>query len=565
MANLSFWIPSSPIRHDYNLLVSRDLDGLTNEKWFPYHESFVSSSPIFGLTTNFPVEANGRSINYFQASSYFDDYYNRIHISPSLLAMGNVASEQVSTFNVWNAYLVKQSLQSISGIPEGINLSGQPKPILDFAALQERTYTVSVLPDGPATIEANINFQFVSETVTLTITGTRIIAFSWLIDWSTPVLEHISFLTDILQSTTGHEQRRALRVAPRLSFEADLLIYGAERQYFDLALTGWGARTFAMPLWPQQQWLKTAHAIGATTISCDTTLHNFRAKRLAVLRGATAFDNETVEIKEVLADRLILARPLQKAWPRGSNLAPAVTAQLNEPPQIIKRTDTMIRTHVTLNVTEPVDHAENLPTTLYRNYPVFDEQPNESEDLTHSHERLLAKLDNTLGLRLKTDLAKSAFGLYQFNWLTENRTQQNKMRSLFYALRGAQKAVWIPTHSNDLTVTQLITASSNTISIQWCGYSRFALNQLGRQDIRVQLRDGTVLYRRITAAAEINTSTERLELDQAFNALINIKDIVRISFMSLCRLSSDNITIEHINDSDGLAKCSVTWRGVRET
>ena len=565
MANLSFWVPLSPIRHDYNPLISADLDGFTGEYWYPFHHSIVSSSPVFALTTHYPVEANGREVSGFQATSYFDDYYNRIHIAPALLAMGNVASEQASILTVWNAHLVKKSLQAIVGLPEGINLSGQPQPILDFTALQERTWTVSVLPDGPSTIEANIEFQFGGEKVTLTITGTRIVAFGWPIDWSTPVLERINFLTDILQSTTGYEQRRALRATPRLSFEADLLIHGTERQYFDLALIGWGARTFAMPIWPQQQWLKTAHAMNTDVIYCDTTARNFRVKRLAVLRGNTAFENETVEIKEVLVDRLVLARPLQKAWPRGTNLAPAVTAQLNEPPQIIKRTDTMIRTHVVFNVTEAVDQAEALPTILYRNHPVFDEKPNEMEDLTHSHERLIRELDNNLGFRLKTDVAKVAFGAYQFSWLTEGRVQQNGIRSLFYGLRGSQKAVWIPTHSSDLTVTQIIPANTSIISIQWCGYTRFALNQLGRQDIRIQLRSGTVFYRRIAAAAEIDSTTERLELDQPFTTQINTQDIIAISFMSLCRLSSDNITIEHINDSDGLAKCGVTWRGVRET
>jgi len=101
--------------------------------------------------------------------------------------------------------------------------------------------------------------------------------------------------------------------------------------------------------------------------------------------------------------------------------------------------------------------------------------------------------------------------------------------------------------------------------VEWCGYSRFAKKQLGRQDIQIILKNGTTLYRRITSATEVDSTTERLGLDQLITGKIAPNNIFRISFISLCRLSNDTVSFEHINDSDGIAKCSVTWRGVRES
>lgn len=565
MANLNFWLPQSPLNPDHNPLITIDFEGFTGEQWYPYHESMVSSAPVLSLTTHYPVEANGREIQYIKTNSYFDDFYNRIHISPATLELGNVASEQVSTINLWNAYLTPKILQNIDGIEEGLNVSGQPNPPFNFAALQERAWNVSILPDGPSTIDTNLVWQFGEDQASLHITGTRIVAFGWLVDWSKPVTETLQWLTDILQSTTGSEQRRSLRIAPRINFDAELLLYDAERQYFDLAMIGWGAKTFAMPVWNQQQWLKTAHVVGGLVIYCDTTHRNFRANRLAILRGQTAFDNETIEVESVLADRLVLKRALQKNWPKGTCLSPAVTAQLNGQPNLIKRTDRMMRTSISLAVTEAVDHAEQMPSVLYRGYPVLDQTPNEKNDLTHSYERLLSQLDNKTGLMLKKDHAQAAFGLYQYDWMTYGRQAQANLRALFYALRGSQKALWLPTFSDDLTVKSIIVASGQTIDVQWCGYSRFAQSQLGRQDIQITLKNGTVLYRRITSSTEVNETTERLAVDQSFTAQINPSDIVNISFISLCRLSNDTLTFEHINDSDGIAKASVTWRGVRES
>ena len=565
MANLNFWLGRSAIHTDYNLYVSADLDGFLGEQWFPFYDLQSSTSLITTLTTHFPVTATHRPVQYIKTHSYFDDYYNRIHITPSLLELGNIASEQTQAVNVWNAYLVPKTLLSIENIPDGINVAGQPPAPINLTALQELSWDVSILSDGPSSIDAFITWQFGTEQAQLRITGTRIVAFGWLVDWSKSVGETLQWLTDIMQSSSGHEQRRSLRLSPKITLDADLLIYDSERQYFDLAMVGWSARTFAVPVWNQQQWLETAHSAGGLVVYCDTTYRNFRANRLAILRGQNAFDNETIEIESVLADRLILKRPLIKSWAKGTCLSPAVTAQLESPPQLIKRTDRMMRTHVTLNVTEAVDHPTYLPTQIYRSYPVITETPNEKDDLTHSHERLLHILENKTGFALKTDTAKAAFQLYQYAWMTHRRQQQFNLRGLFYALKGSQKAVWLPTFSDDLTVKNIITANSQTLDIQWCGYSRFAKNQLGRQDIQIILKNGTTLYRRITSATEVDSATERLALNQVITSQIAPTDIFRISFISLCRLSNDTVSFEHINDSDGIAKCSVTWRGVRES
>lgn len=565
MAILNYWVAKGLIQADSNPYISSDLNKFTGEQWWFPFSYVVKNAPNLPLVTHYPVEANPRSIECIKARSFFADFYNRIHISPATLELGNVASEQVSTVNLWNAYLTPKILQSIEGVEEGLNVSGQPNPPFNFAALQERAWNVSILPDGPSTIDVNLTWQFGTDQAALHITGSRIVAFGWLVDWSKPVTESLQWLTDILQSTTGSEQRRSLRIAPRINFDAELLLYDAERQYFDLAMIGWGAKTFAMPIWPQQQWLKTVHVIGGLIIYCDTTNRNFRANRLAILRGQTAFDNETVEIESVLADRLILKRALQKNWSKGTCLSPAVTAQLNSQPNLIKRTDRMMRISVSLAVTEAVDHAEQMPSVLYRGYPVLDQTPNEKNDLTHSYERLLSQLDNKTGLMLKKDHAQAAFGLYQYDWMTYGRQAQANLRALFYALRGSQKAIWIPTFSDDLTVKSIIVASGQTIDVQWCGYSRFAQSQLGRQDIQITLKNGTVLYRRITSSTEVNSSTERLAVDQTFPVQILPTDIIRISFISLCRLSNDSVVIEHLNDSDGIAKSSATFRGVRES
>lgn len=563
MATLNHLLLSSPIFPSHNPMITIDHEGFASEKWYPYHQSIVSNTPVFSVTSHLPVSVTARVLDHVETHSYFDDFYHRIHIAPQTLALGNVASEQSTNLFVWNAHFDAKQLNEITGIGDGIELSGQPEPPFNFNALQERPWRISIRSDGPASIDNTVNFDFGAEVPYLHITGNRIVPFGFLVDWKNQVKETLQWQTDILQSQTGHEQRRSLRLAPRIQFDVDLLLTDQERQFFDLTMICWSARNFAIPIWPQQQWLNAEHPAGGMVIYCDTTHRNFIADRLVFLR-TTSLHNEVAQIESVLPDRIILKRPLQKTWPKGTCLSPAATAQLMQLPNVIKRTESMMRSSCAFLVTETIEHSANMPDLQYRSYPILTAKPNEKDDLTHSYERLLQTLDSGTGLIRRDDLAEVAFSVYQYAWMTYGRSEQSALRALFYALRGSQKAIWLPTFSTDLTVNAPIAVGS-IIPVQWCGYSRFGFGQLGRQDIQITLRNGTVLYRRIVAATEMSDSTEYLEVDQAFGSMLQVNDVLNISFMSLCRLNTDTVVIEHLNDSDGIAKSSATFRGVRES
>lgn len=124
--------------------------------------------------------------------------------------------------------------------------------------------------------------------------------------------------------------------------------------------------------------------------------------------------------------------------------------------------------------------------------------------------------------------------------------------------------VWLPTHADDLTVVATIGALSTVMDIEYIGYTRFAQARAGRRDIRLQLWNGSVFYRRITGCTELSTSVERLVFDTALGTQVEPSDIARVSWMVLSRLSGDQVEIDHQVDSEGVASCSLTFRGVRD-
>nr|WP_247739358.1 hypothetical protein [Pseudomonas aeruginosa] len=225
-----------------------------------------------------PVEVIHSSYQAVHQSALEENYYNRLWLIPTTMELGNVVSTQVRPASVWNAYFSPRTLTAINReAADGITLSGQASPPLGFAALEERTWTVSIGTDGPPVVNARIVWRLQGEPdLVLVITGNRIIAWTFAPDWGDSIVERLSASTNILQSESAVTQRRAMRLAPRREFEANMYAVDRERQLLDMTLFGWGARIWALPIWPDIQLLQQPLAAGSLSIPCDTVGLDFR-------------------------------------------------------------------------------------------------------------------------------------------------------------------------------------------------------------------------------------------------------------------------------------------------
>ncbi|MCP8465186.1 hypothetical protein NK553_14635 [Pseudomonas sp. ZM23] len=540
-------------------------DGFSSADAIPYASESARAPGGAPISPQYPVEANGRAVPGQLARSYFDDFYNRIHITPHRLDLGNLVTSQSFPVLLWNAYLEPRTLLEIDGTDEGLSVSGQSSPPMLFPALKELTWQLSVTPDGKPTLDTVVGWNFDNGvTAGIRVTANRIVAWSFTPDWGDSIIERLSSLTDIQQSESGVELRRSLRTSPRREFEAHMFAEGRERQLLDMALFGWGSRIWALPIWPDIQLLPVPVTAGSLRITCSTQHLDFRKGGLAMLRGETAFEYEVVQIEDIDATGLTLSRAAQRTWPARTRLYPARSAQLVEQPTLTRLTDTVQSAAVRFLISEVSDWPEVMPSTLYRGWPVLEQRPDENEDLTSSVQRVLSQLDNSMALPLTTDLAGRAFTVLGHRWIGMGRAERAAYRSLVYALRGQQRAVWVPTHADDLTLVSTITATLLVMDVANVGYTRFGQLRAGRRDIRIELTDGTALHRRIVNSTELSASVERLQIDSQLGRDVTPEQVSRICWLALCRSGSDVVEIEHVTDSEGLASSSLTFKRVRD-
>jgi hypothetical protein len=88
-------------------------------------------------------------------------------------------------------------------------------------------------------------------------------------NWSSTVTETLEWLTDVMTSPSGSEQRRTLRYLPRRFYEFTTMLVDAERRFFDNLLIRSGSARWYMPLWQDTNVITADRPLGSAFIPTD--------------------------------------------------------------------------------------------------------------------------------------------------------------------------------------------------------------------------------------------------------------------------------------------------------
>ncbi|MCM8599809.1 MAG: hypothetical protein NFW04_14330 [Candidatus Accumulibacter sp.] len=502
------------------------------------------------------------------AHRFVEDYYDRIHVLPTALSLGNVVSELTREIVVWNAWrTVQQALTALrlDGDAGSTLVAPGALPLL-LRSLQEQVLTLTVGLDGPPVLEATATLAFAGGAIwSIRIDGLRLQAWTLPPNWSEPLTETLAWLTDVQVAVAGTVTRTPLRDAPRRSWEFAVLADRNERRRIEHALFDWTARVWALPVFVDTLWLGTFVPPGAMQIVFDTSGLDFVVGGLAMLWRDVA-THELVEIAQIANDRVGLRAPTRHAWPVGTRLIPCRTARLTDAPELRRLSDRLVSAQLRFESTEPSDWPAVLPATRYRGLPVLEHRGDESTDPVASIARRVDLLDGEVGRTHADDGSGLAWTTQSHAWRLVGRAERAAHRSLLYGLQGRAEALWLPTWTDDLEVIEPIGESAVTLIVAACGISRSLRQQAGRRHLRIELVDGIVFYRAIEASTEIplaNGETgERLRIDAALGAMVTPERVRLVCWMALVTLAGDAVELHHHADSDGLLDCAVSFAGI---
>lgn len=380
-------------------------------------------------------------------------------------------------------------------------------------------------------------------------------------DWSDGMVESLSWGTNLMRATgTAVSQHLGYQIAPDRALSFDVLADKDNRRFIDMILGGWG-RNWLLPIWPDVQFLTADLASGVTEIPCLTAGYDFVAGGKALLY-VSKNNWEVVEIDTVETDHLALTTGTDAAYVAGSRLYPLRLARLGEGSEQTFLSDDLGKRRLKFNVIEDCDWPVLSAPTTYLTHPVLDVRPDESSDPSMDFYRMTQGVLYDGAQPLTHDLPDQALIAQKMNWLLAGRLQHTWLRSLLYTLKGQLNPIWVPSFARDLQSIATVVGGSTSMSVAWAGYTQFAKGRDNRRDLRIELFDGSVLYRRVTNAVEAGEA-ETLTLSSSLSgSSIAPEKIKQISIMSLAVMASDAVEIQHATDANGLASVTLGWQGV---
>ena len=377
-------------------------------------------------------------------------------------------------------------------------------------------------------------------------------------NWDNGILERLEWMTDLLSSQSGAEQRRCLRLSPRRTFEASFYVQGTERQRFDISVFMAGGINWYIPIWHELFVLSAVLPAGSMLLPIPDTDREFRAGDCVLLRGADAFTYEVVKIDTTSDSSLQLIAATEQTWGVGTKVYPLRLGRFTEQPQVTKHTDTFVEMHVGFQVMEHNDFPATPTLDTYSGFPVLTKRPDESEDLTHEYIRMMHELDGGSGLTISTDLAGRGFTTQQYRWAFAGRAANAEFRRFLYAMRGRWKSFWLPTFMSDLVPTRAALSTASTIYVENVQRSTFAPGVA--QDIRIEMVDGTLHYAKIDHTSAVSDIEELITLTAPLGFALDPANVRTISYLNLSRFDVDQIELNHETDADGLTISAVALR-----
>ena len=282
---------------------------------------------------------------------YERELFNKLIFSPRVIDLGFALSDQVVTVDAWNSsFTYAVMFSDVVSDDSTVTVLDDDSPS-SMAPTTSRTFHIKVAAQGTASVNALVTFTFTNLLTGAPFTGTdvlltalRMVVFTPPPNWDSGYQETRAYLTSIIQSFDGSEQRSQLRDIPSRTWNYTVsAVEPRDASFINSLLYGWQAQVFAVPHWLKAQNPNNDITAGNTTISVDTTDSEFEVGGLAIV-WQDAFTWEASIIDSLTSGSITLNSPLAGNYDKDVvQVAPLKLARMG---------DTTTASHMTSEMTD---------------------------------------------------------------------------------------------------------------------------------------------------------------------------------------------------------------------
>lgn len=499
------------------------------------------------------------------------DYWEKILLDPDFVDLGNVVGDTEITATIQNTF--RRDNKSVTAIDNnagaGITVTGATPPT-NLVSFSNKIYVVNISQLGPPNIDGTIDWTVSTGVLTLTLTGTRIIIFPYPPQSS--VNEELNWLTDIIRSADGTEQRHSLRVNPRQSIDYEIFsLNQSDVNNIRNLMIDWTTRVFGVPIWWNE--ISLAADVTASDLiinvrpgSLDTA--DFRIGGLAMIYQEDENGNRTIDSLQIAdignsnaspeseQNQITFATPIQNNYDGSlATVVPIYAGVLTEGMKV--KNHKIGDTAIHMMKFDIVDNLSSIRGVEPGDYPEledFEGRPTlilddtifiTGDSFTEQYSQKAQRVDFKTGPFFQLTQELRARRTTPFKWVVEDEAFHWQLRALFYYLRGKWKSVWLPTWRQDFEVKSNIGSGSAEIDVVAEGFAKYVAGNRPYFGIRLLQTNGTISYHRITDTSEVDATTDRISIDPVTPNAILIEEVERMDMMILSRLTDDKLKFLH--------------------
>ncbi len=515
--------------------------GLMTDDSRPETEIFFSG--LVGRATVSPTILNS-SQSVAIVPSMLTDYYNRIFVIPDLIDVRNPAIGQPQTYSIWNAFFDTNTLENV--VSQGDDgLTNTAVPPVAFRALEIQEFGIVVGPTAPLTIEATYDFDFLFGSGRLIFTADRANLIAVVPE--TPTRQEYQWVTDIIRSHDGSEQRISTRPKPRHILQYDIVLSTEEEIRAQRRnLVNNIDQPIILPLWHEPFDVTAPVSSGQLQIQGSFSLADFGAEDFVLL---STVDNSVFELARVAAidsSTLTVDNNINGDYPAGSVVYPTVIVNLPDGSGLSRYPVNVADFSISGDAQEMrLLGGAGTTLPLFNGQPVLDIRPlnndTNEESVTVNYERL------DFGARFQVFSSQLNPSVsYPKEFLIGTRQELQFWKLFLDTVTGRQQTFYHPTFREDLLLasqpaqgtTQIILDGSQEYVATW-------FTDPANRTLVFNTADGDRQYRIVNTATTNPDGTSTLVLTAPLTDTPAGSTVISVELLQQCRLASDNVVFEH--------------------
>lgn len=366
-----------------------------------------------------------------------------------------------------------------------------------------------------------------------------------------PVIETWQYLTVVNIAEGSKEQRSCLRAEPRIQLSFNAIIKTeAERRLVYQMLFKYIDRVFDYPNYVHSTKLTAAAIAGATKLFFDPASTDMRPGESMALFNPTLELTTYVTITTLDADGANLSTGLLFDVPASWLVCPAFHFRTS--PIVgfqMRAIDGNFSLKLESTAIRTLERPGASPTlTTLGGMLLLTNRPLADDDVEEMFDKDVAWLDNKIAAPEPKTNWFAPFISGKRQYLLHRPTDMDYWRGVADTLKGRQNPFLLPTFRDDLPLSAVPALSATHIITSNVQYFDFWRAKTYRY-LRIVTANGVIFRRVLEALANYTADGQPvsvdIKLDSALGAVAGDNIISMVSYVNICRLDSDEISLAH--------------------